>query len=113
LAASFRLVKAIGRAFLPAYRPIFERRQRLPHGEAEREWQLYRRGRYAEFNLAIDRGTRYGLQSGRQIESVLASLPPLVRWRYNQAPAVGTREAELLSFYLQPKDWLGLFPEGG
>ena len=106
--ASLELVKAIGEAFLPAYRPIFERRQGLPYGEAEREWQLHRRGRYAEFNLAIDRGTRYGLQSGRRIESVLASLPPLVRWSYGQAPPTGTREAELLSFYLQPKDWLGL-----
>ena len=107
-AASFALVKAVGAAFLPAYRPIFERRHGMAYGEAEREWQLARRGRYAEFNLAIDRGTRYGLQSGRRIESVLASLPPLVRWGYNQAPAAGTREAELLSFYLQPKDWLGL-----
>ena len=110
LAASFDLVKAIGEAFLPAYRPIFERRHLLAYGEPEREWQLYRRGRYAEFNLAIDRGTRYGLQSGRRIESVLASLPPLVRWRYNHAPAAGTREAELLSFYLQPRDWLGFVP---
>ncbi len=108
-AASLDLVRAIGKAFLPAYQPIFERRCPLAYGEAEREWQLYRRGRYAEFNLAIDRGTRYGLQSGRRIESVLASLPPLVRWGYNQAPVAGTPEAELLSFYLQPKDWLGLF----
>jgi len=108
-AASLDLVRAIGTTFLPAYQPIFERRHSLAYGEAERQWQLYRRGRYAEFNLAIDRGTRYGLQSGRRIESVLASLPPLVRWGYNQAPAAGSREAELLSFYLQPKDWLGLF----
>ncbi len=108
-AASLDLVKAIGGAFLPAYQPIFERRQSLAYGETERDWQLYRRGRYAEFNLAIDRGTRYGMQSGRRIESVLASLPPLVRWGYNHAPVAGTREAELLSFYLEPRDWLGAF----
>ena len=105
--ASLNLVLAIGTAFMPAYGPIFERRRAHDFGEREREWQLLRRGRYAEFNLAIDRGTRYGLQSGRRIESVLASLPPLARWQYSHEPAAGTPEAELLSFYLQPRDWLG------
>ena len=101
------LVLAIGTAFMPAYGPIFKRRHAHEFGERQREWQLLRRGRYAEFNLAIDRGTRYGLQSGRRIESVLASLPPLARWQYSYEPAAGTPEAELLSFYLQPRDWLG------
>jgi coproporphyrinogen III oxidase len=76
-----------------------------PFTEAERDFQLYRRGRYAEFNLAIDRGTKYGMQSGRRIESVLASLPPLVKWVYNFQAAAGSREAAL-SDYLKPKDWL-------
>ncbi len=107
-AASFNLTTAIGRAFLPAYETIFKCRNAMVYGEREREWQLCRRGRYVEFNLVIDRGTRYGLQSGRRIESVLASLPPLAQWRYNHSPAPGTPEAELLSFYLQPRDWLEL-----
>lgn len=109
-AASLQLTQDIGQAFMPAYAQIFQRRSALPYGEREREWQLLRRGRYAEFNLAIDRGTRYGLQSGRRIESVLASLPPLAQWRYNHAPPPGTPEAELLSFYLRPRDWLGEAP---
>lgn len=109
-AASLQLTQDVGQAFMPAYAQIFQRRSALPYGEREREWQLLRRGRYAEFNLAIDRGTRYGLQSGRRIESVLASLPPLAQWRYNHAPPPGTPEAELLSFYLRPRDWLGEEP---
>jgi hypothetical protein len=79
---------------------------REEYDEKEREFQLYRRGRYAEFNLAIDRGTRYGLQSGRRIESVLASLPPVVRWVYDYRPEAGSREARLTEYYLQPRDWL-------
>ncbi len=79
---------------------------RLPYGERERNWQLYRRGRYAEFNLVIDRGTRYGLQSGRRVESVLASLPPLAAWKYDYHPAPGTEEARLHSDFLPPRDWL-------
>lgn len=110
-AASFALVRAIGDHFLPAYRPLFERRMHTAYGERERDWQLYRRGRYAEFNLAIDRGTRYGLQSGRRVESVLASLPPLVRWRYDYRPEPGSPEARLLSDFLPPRDWLGERPE--
>ena len=108
--ASLRLTRSIGQAFMPAYAQIFQKRSALPYGARERDWQLLRRGRYAEFNLAIDRGTRYGLQSGRRIESVLASLPPLAQWRYNHAPSPGTPEAELLSFYLRPRDWLGEAP---
>ena len=80
---SFALVRRVGDSFLAAYQPIFARRMHAPFTDAQRDFQLYRRGRYAEFNLAIDRGTKYGLQSGRRIESVLASLPPLVRWVYD------------------------------
>ncbi len=104
--ASLRLTEAVGQAFMPAYGPILQRRSQMAYGERQREWQLLRRGRYAEFNLAIDRGTRYGLQSGRRIESVLASLPPLAKWRYDHAPTPGSPEAELLEFYLQPRHWL-------
>ena len=104
--ASFALVRSIGDAFLPAYQPILERRMDMPWGEVERDWQLYRRGRYAEFNLAIDRGTRYGIQSGRRIESVLASLPPLAAWRYGYEPDAGSAEAALLQDFLPAKDWL-------
>lgn len=102
---SFALVKRVGDSFLPAYQPIFQRRMETPFTEAQREFQLYRRGRYAEFNLAIDRGTKYGLQSGRRIESVLASLPPLVKWVYDYQPEPNSLEATL-SEYLKPNDWL-------
>jgi coproporphyrinogen III oxidase len=103
---SFSLTRSIGDHFLPAYRPIFERRMDTDYGERERDWQLYRRGRYAEFNLAIDRGTKYGLQSGRRVESVLASLPPLVAWKYNYQPEAGSAEAALLESFLPPRDWV-------
>jgi coproporphyrinogen III oxidase len=102
---SFAFARSIGDHFLPAYRPIFERRRATPFGAREREFQLYRRGRYVEFNLAIDRGTRYGLQSGRRIESVLASLPPLAAWRYDYRPAPGSAEAALYERFLPPRDW--------
>jgi coproporphyrinogen III oxidase len=105
--ASFSLVRSIGDHFLPAYAPIFERRMSTPYADRQRQFQLYRRGRYAEFNLAIDRGTRYGLQSGRRVESVLASLPPLVVWRYDYRPDPGTPEAELYERFLPPKWWVG------
>ena len=108
---AFAFTRSIGDAFLPAYRPIFEKRMATPYGEPEREWQLYRRGRYAEFNLAIDRGTRYGLQSGRRVESVLASLPPVVTWKYDFSPVPGSPEAALLSDYLPPRNWLDNFGE--
>lgn len=103
--SSLALVKQIGDTFLLAYMPIIEKRRHQPYSERERSWQLYRRGRYAEFNLVIDRGTRYGLQSGRRVESVLASLPPLVAWEYQRPIAPGSPEAGL-SAYLQPRDWL-------
>ena len=102
--ASFGLVKRVGDSFIAAYEPIFARRMHTSFTDAERDFQLYRRGRYAEFNLAIDRGTKYGLQSGRRIESVLASLPPLVKWIYDYQPEPGSREAGLAD-YLKPKDW--------
>lgn len=104
--ASFAFTRSVGDHFLPAYLPIFERRMHQPYGERERDWQLYRRGRYAEFNLAIDRGTKYGLQSGRRVESVLASLPPLAAWRYDYRPEPGSEEARLYEDFLPPRDWL-------
>lgn len=105
-AASFALIRAIGDSFLPAYLPIVERRTRTPYGERERDWQLLRRGRYVEFNLVWDRGTLFGLQSGGRSESILMSMPPEVRWRYDAQPEPGSPEAELLRDYLRPRDWL-------
>ena len=102
----FALARSIGDAILDAYLPILQRRKDTPYGERERDFQLYRRGRYAEFNLAIDRGTRYGIQSGRRIESVLASLPPVASWKYNWRPEPGSPEAVLYDEYLKPRDWL-------
>ena len=104
--ASFDLVQSVGDSFLPAYLPILSKRKDEDYSEAQREFQLYRRGRYAEFNLAIDRGTKYGLQSGRRVESVLASLPPLVKWIYNYQAQPNSPEAELTDYYLKPQDWL-------
>jgi coproporphyrinogen III oxidase len=97
--------RATAEAFLPAYLPILDRRKDTPYGEREREFQLYRRGRYAEFNLVWDRGTRFGLQSGGRIESILASLPPRATWRYDWRPDPGTAEARLTERYLVPRDW--------
>jgi coproporphyrinogen III oxidase len=104
--SAFDFTRSVGDHFLPAYRPIFEKRMATDYGERERDWQLYRRGRYAEFNLAIDRGTKYGIQSGRRIESVLASLPPLVVWKYDYHPEPGTPESALLTEFLPPRDWV-------
>ncbi|NKB97868.1 MAG: oxygen-dependent coproporphyrinogen oxidase [Pseudomonadales bacterium] len=104
--SSLEFVKSVGDSFLPAYLPILSKRKSEPYSEAQRDFQLYRRGRYAEFNLAIDRGTKYGLQSGRRVESVLASLPPLVKWVYNYQAEPGSREAELTEYFLKPRDWL-------
>lgn len=104
--SAFAFTRSIGDHFLPAYEPIIRRRIAMPYGERERDWQLYRRGRYAEFNLAIDRGTKYGLQSGRRVESVLASLPPVVKWKYNYQPEPGSPEARLYTDFLPPKDWV-------
>jgi coproporphyrinogen III oxidase len=105
--AVLSFVKDAGRSFLPAYLPIVERRRDEPYGEAERRWQLQRRGRYVEFNLVYDRGTVFGLKTKGRIESILMSLPSLVRWDYGAVPEPGTREAELLA-HLKPIDWLGL-----
>lgn len=104
--SAFAFTRAVGDHFLPAYQPIFEKRVNTSYGPRERDWQLYRRGRYAEFNLAIDRGTKYGLQSGRRVESVLASLPPLAVWKYDYHPASGTPEAALYTDFLPPRAWL-------
>ena len=103
--ASFAMLRSVGDAFLPAYMPIVERRQVLPYTERERDFQAYRRGRYVEFNLVFDRGTLFGLQSGGRTESILMSMPPLVKWRYNWAPEEGTQEAKLYSDFLRPRDW--------
>ncbi len=102
----FGFMKSVGDHFLPAYLPIVERRKDMPYGEREREFQLYRRGRYVEFNLVYDRGTLFGLQSGGRTESILMSLPPRVAWRYNWQPEPGSPEAKLYADFLKPKDWL-------
>ncbi len=101
----FAFVRDAGDAFLPAYQPIAERRRAEPWGEREREFQLYRRGRYVEFNLLYDRGTTFGLKTGGRTESILMSLPPLVRWIYDFKAPPGSREAGL-SEYLRPREWL-------
>jgi coproporphyrinogen III oxidase len=105
---SFALMRAVGEAFIPAYLPIVERRKDTPYGERERQFQLYRRGRYVEFNLVYDRGTLFGLQSGGRTESILMSMPPLVRWQYGYQPEAGSAEALLYERYLKPQDWLKL-----
>jgi len=102
----FRFVRAVGEHYLPAYLPIFEHRKTHPWGERERAFQLYRRGRYVEFNLIYDRGTRFGLQSDGRVESVLASLPPEAHWRYDWRPAPGSPEDRLTAYFLKPRDWL-------
>jgi coproporphyrinogen III oxidase len=106
--ASFGLLRAVGDAFLPAYRPIIARRRDTPYGERERNFQLYRRGRYVEFNLVWDRGTHFGLQSGGRTESILMSLPPLVRWDYGWTPPADSPEARLTEYFLQPRDWAAM-----
>jgi len=105
---SFEFLQAAGDSFLPAYRPIVRKREDHPYGERQREFQLYRRGRYVEFNLIYDRGTIFGLQSGGRTESILMSLPPRVRWEYNWQPEAGSPEAKLYSDFLRPRDWLGI-----
>ncbi len=102
---SFALLRAVGDAFVPAYVPIVARRQATPHTERERQFQLYRRGRYVEFNLVWDRGTLFGLQSGGRTESVLMSLPPLVRWDYDWKPEPSSPEARLYDVFLKPRNW--------
>jgi len=102
---SFALMRSVGDAFLPAYLPLVQRRKATPAGERERNFQLYRRGRYVEFNLVWDRGTHFGLQSGGRTESILMSLPPLAAWRYDWRPEPGTPEARLYEVFLPPRDW--------
>jgi coproporphyrinogen III oxidase len=108
--ASFALMRSVGDAFIPAYRPIVARRKATPAGDRERQFQLYRRGRYVEFNLVWDRGTLFGLQSGGRTESILMSLPPLVRWDYDWKPEPGTPEARLYDVFLKPRDWANASP---
>jgi coproporphyrinogen III oxidase len=102
---SFDFIQAIGDSYLPAYLPIVQRRKQTAYSESERQFQLYRRGRYVEFNLVYDRGTLFGLQSGGRTESILMSLPPVVNWRYNWQPESGSAEAGLAE-YLTPRNWL-------
>ncbi|MBD2206489.1 oxygen-dependent coproporphyrinogen oxidase [Calothrix sp. FACHB-1219] len=106
----FALVQDCGRAFLPAYLPIVERRHQTEYGDRERNFQLYRRGRYVEFNLVYDRGTIFGLQTNGRTESILMSLPPLVRWEYGYQPEANTPEAELYETFLKPQDWINWTP---
>ncbi|HGY1013751.1 TPA: oxygen-dependent coproporphyrinogen oxidase [Aeromonas salmonicida subsp. smithia] len=102
----FAFMQAVGRGYLDAYLPIIERRKAQPYGEREREFQLYRRGRYVEFNLVYDRGTLFGLQTGGRTESILMSMPPLARWEYDWQPEAGSPEALLYTDYLAPREWL-------
>jgi coproporphyrinogen III oxidase len=102
---SFAMMRAVGDAFVGAYLPLVQRRRELPYGERERDFQAYRRGRYVEFNLVFDRGTLFGLQSGGRTESILMSMPPVVKWRYAWQPEPGTPEARLYSDFLRPRDW--------
>jgi coproporphyrinogen III oxidase len=104
----FEFMRSVGDAFVPAYLPIVRKRKNLSHGEREREFQLYRRGRYVEFNLVYDRGTVFGLQSGGRTESILMSLPPIARWRYNWKPETGSAEDDLYKNFLKPRNWLAL-----
>ena len=103
---SFEFMRSVGDHYVPGYLPIVERRKDTPWGERERAFQLYRRGRYVEFNLVYDRGTIFGLQTGGRIESILMSMPPLVRWEYDYRPAAGTPEERLYRDFLRPRDWL-------
>ncbi|HFE38602.1 MAG TPA: oxygen-dependent coproporphyrinogen oxidase [Gammaproteobacteria bacterium] len=102
----FKFMQSVGNHYIKAYRPIVNKRKNMEYGERERDFQLYRRGRYVEFNLVFDRGTLFGLQSGGRTESILMSLPPLVKWRYNWKPEPGTPEAKLYECFLKPQDWL-------
>ena len=108
----FAFMRAVGDSYVEAYEPIVRRRMDHPWGEREREFQLYRRGRYVEFNLVYDRGTLFGLQSGGRTESILMSLPPLVRWDYDRQPEPGSEEAHLTEHFLTARDWLEVSTEG-
>ncbi|RMD67797.1 MAG: oxygen-dependent coproporphyrinogen oxidase [Gammaproteobacteria bacterium] len=102
----FAFMRSVGDTYIATYRPIVARRKTVPYGERQRWFQLYRRGRYVEFNLLYDRGTLFGLQSGGRTESILMSLPPLARWEYDWHPEPGSEEAELYEKFLKPRDWL-------
>ncbi len=104
--SGFALMRSVGDAFVPAYRPIVQRRRDTPYGERERDFQAYRRGRYVEFNLVWDRGTHFGLHGGGRTESILMSMPPIVKWRYDWHPEDGSPEARLYTHFLPPRDWL-------
>jgi coproporphyrinogen III oxidase len=104
--SGFALMRAVGDAFVPAYRTIVQRRRDTPYGERERDFQAYRRGRYVEFNLVWDRGTHFGLHGGGRTESILMSMPPIVKWRYDWQPEAGSPEARLYTDFLPPRDWL-------
>ncbi|HEY9201993.1 MAG TPA: oxygen-dependent coproporphyrinogen oxidase [Gammaproteobacteria bacterium] len=102
----FAFMQSVGDHYIQAYLPIVQKRKAMAYGERERDFQLYRRGRYVEFNLVYDRGTLFGLQSGGRTESILMSMPPNVRWRYNWQPEPGSAEAELYDKYLKPQEWI-------
>ncbi|WP_372715593.1 oxygen-dependent coproporphyrinogen oxidase [Immundisolibacter sp.] len=104
---AFAFMRSVGEHYMRAYQPLLTRRKNMPFGPRERDFQLYRRGRYVEFNLLHDRGTRFGIQSGGRAESILVSMPALAAWRYNWQAEPGTPEAALTEKYLQPRDWLG------
>ncbi len=105
-ARNFAMLQSVADGFLPAYLPIVQRRKDMAWGERERDFQLYRRGRYVEFNLVWDRGTHFGLQSGGRTESILLSMPPLANWSYQRTEPEGSHEAQLTAHFLQRRDWL-------
>lgn len=105
-AQTFAFMQSVGNHYIPAYLPIVQKRKQIAFGDRERNFQLYRRGRYVEFNLVYDRGTLFGLQSGGRTESILMSMPPVAHWQYNWQPEAGSPEAELYETYLKPQDWL-------
>ena len=104
---TFGFMRSVGNHYLDAYLPIVEKRKNTAYSDQQKQFQLYRRGRYVEFNLVYDRGTLFGLQSGGRTESILMSLPPVVNWQYNYQPQPGSDEALLTEYYLKPRDWLG------
>ena len=103
---SFEFLKSVGDSYIKAYRPIMAKRKSTEYGDSERDFQLYRRGRYVEYNLVYDRGTLFGLQSGGRTESILMSMPPLVKWKYNYKPEKGSEEAKLYDYFLKPRSWV-------
>ncbi|MBT43737.1 MAG: coproporphyrinogen III oxidase, partial [Idiomarina sp.] len=110
---AFAVIKAVGDAFCDGYEPIVQKRKDTNYTDQQRQFQLYRRGRYVEFNLVWDRGTLFGLQTGGRTESILMSMPPMVRWEYDWAPEPGSPEAALTEYFLLPKDWANMSPGQG